>query len=157
MEGGESEAPTEDDSTDEDERQHAVARLDQLFENQPYIRMPQGFFAGLHVALNQLQRSRGLPDEAMNMIGMASGLANADRFWVVYDQGWHQIASLQEPGTAHHWTMRGWVIPYAPAGSGEVVQHQPIFMVRDVMEPGLGIRPPLRESGPMSSDESSSD
>lgn len=145
-EGGESEAETLEESAGEDQ-QALYWRPQPVLDHQPYRIMPPGHFAGHHVVLHQLRRIKHLPDEAINLIGLGSGLAKADQYWTVFHPNtgrWHQIASLADPGYSDQWTLRGWVIPYAPRGSSEVIQHHPITMERDVMRPGLGIRPPNR-------------
>ena len=118
----------------------------------------QRYYAGLFTALLQIKDQKMITDEAAAFIGLYIGLGKADQYFAVCHQGsWHQIAGLIEFGFKRRWSLKGWIIKYAPPGSMKVIQHHPC--IQQAFQFGLGIEPSddddenESESEPMSSDE----
>ena len=160
-EDAESEKLTNDDELDETERE-TCRNLVELFDQQvDHQRQEQGYYSGLYTALLQIKEQKMITDEAAAFIGLYLGLGWADQYFAVCHQGsWYQIAGLAGTGFSRRWSLKGWIIKYAPPGTMKVIQHHPLVLEENFF--GLGIEPSDHddendenesESEPMSSDE----
>ena len=160
-EDAESEKLTNDDEVDESPAQ-VCRNLEYIFDQQvQHQQDQQRYYAGLYTALLQIKDQKMITDEAAAFIGLYIGLGKADQYFAVCHQGsWHQIASVDDFVFKRNWSLKGWIIKYAPPGSMEVIQHHPLVLEENFF--GLGIEPSDHddendenesESEPMSSDE----
>jgi hypothetical protein len=157
-EDAESEKLTNDDEVDESPTK-VCRNLEYIFDQQvQHQQDQQRYYAGLFTALLQIKDQKMITDEAAAFIGLYIGLGKADQYFAVCHQGsWHQIAGLIEFGFKRRWSLKGWIIKYAPPGSMKVIQHHPC--IQQAIQFGLGIEPSddddenESESEPMSSDE----
>ena len=158
-EDAESEKLTNDDEVDESPAQ-VCRNLEYIFDQQvQHQQDQQRYHAGLYTALLQIKDQKMITDEAAAFIGLYIGLGKADQYFAVCHQGsWHQIASVDDFVFKRNWSLKGWIIKYAPPGSMEVIQHHPCILKEIYI--GLGIEPSddnedESESEPMSSDDDS--
>jgi hypothetical protein len=152
-ENAESEKLTNDEVDESPSR--ACRNIEKLLD---HAQLQQKYYAGLYTVLLQIKDQKMITDEAAAFIGLYIGLGKADQYFAVCHQGsWHQIAGLIEFGFKRRWSLKGWIIKYAPPGSMKVIQHHPC--IQQAIQFGLGIEPSddddenESESEPMSSDE----
>lgn len=93
--------------------------------------------------------SKNIPPEIMILLGYFLGLDRADQYWVL--PSGHQFLELEDGGLSGMWTINGWLISYAPAGSELVVGGGYYRVIAE----GMGIEPRASEGDESSEDESS--
>ena len=156
-ENAESEKLTNDEVDESPSR--TCRNLEKLFDQAQLQQNQQKYYAGLYTVLLQMKDQKMITDEAAAFIGLYIGLGKADQYFAVCHQGsWHQIASVDNFVFKRNWSLKGWIIKYAPPGSMEVIQHHPCILKEVYI--GLGIEPSddnedESESEPMSSDDDS--